>query len=332
MEKQTAFTYAPSRGKGILFLSAACAVLGFLESSLLKWFDISHIDLRFFLVLIAMIIFAVPLAFLLYRLYSLIFSYYRLERDGLHIQWGLRSEVIPLNAIEWIRSPREMTEDVPWSVLPMPGAYLGTVPVGEQMTFEFLASDMGKMLFLGTSRYIYAISPRSPEKFMTGFERILQMGTLTNVPWTTARPAGWLLDAWNNRYGRLFTLLSLGFLVILYIWSGLHFQDGAAIGRVFAAEVRPGQEFREAVPRSLPVMRMQILPVAGTVIWIFGTILGLWFYQQKAYRRAAELMWGAASAAVLQCLIAAFLVYAEMVWGVVAAVYVQSLLQALITF
>ena len=100
-----------------------------------------------------MIIAAVPLGFLLYRLYSLIFSFYRLERDGLHIQWGLRAEVIPLNAIEWIRSPAEMTEDVPWSVLPMPGAYLGTVPVDDRSTYEFLASDMGKMLFLGTSRY-----------------------------------------------------------------------------------------------------------------------------------------------------------------------------------
>ena len=211
-EKRAAFRFAPSRWKGILFLTTVCGLLIFLEIRLFRQFNTSNVGLQFFLLLIALLIFAVPLIFLLYRLYSLIFSVYYLERDGLHIQWGLRKEVIPLNAIEWIRSPAEMTEDVPWSVLPMPGAYLGTVEVDEHLTYEFLASDMSKMLFLRTSRFVYVVSPQNPAAFMTGFERILQMGTLTNVPWTTARPGNWILEAWHSKAGRISTLLSMLFL------------------------------------------------------------------------------------------------------------------------
>lgn len=300
-EKRVAFRFAPSRWKGILFLTTVCGLLIFLEIRLFRQFNTSNVGLQFFLLLIALLIFAVPLIFLLYRLYSLIFSVYYLERDGLHIQWGLRREVIPLNAIEWIRSPAEMTEDVPWSVLPMPGAYLGTVEVDEHLTYEFLASDMSKMLFLRTSRFVYAVSPQNPAAFMTGFERILQMGTLTNVPWTTARPANWILEAWHSRAGRISALLSMLFLTALYIWVGLRFQVMKQISFSFSPTGEPLDQ--------LPSVNMLVIPLAATAIWVIGTILGLLIFQKKESRRTAELVWGAVSAAVLQCLIAALMNY-----------------------
>ena len=294
MEKEISFTYAPSRGKGILFLFSVCGILAFLEWFLVWRFGTFQVGPQLFLLLIAMLIFAVPLVFLLYRLYSLLFSYYRLERDGLHIQWGLRTEVIPLNAIEWIRSPMEMTEDVPWSVLPMPGAYLGTVEVSEHLSYEFLASDMGKMLFLGTSRYIYAISPNDPAGFMAGFERILQMGALTNVNWTTTRPGNWLLEAWRNKTGRISAILSLLFLLLLYILAGIRFNESNI-------------EMSENSVGNLLTIRSLSLPIFATIIWLIGTLIGLWIFQQKSCRRIAELIWGAAAAAVFQFLIAGLL-------------------------
>lgn len=301
MEKQVTFTYGPSRWKGILFLFSTCALLTGLEIFLLRRFDLTQVSLQFFLMLIALIIFAVPLFFLLYRLYSLIFSYYRLERDGLHIRWGMRSEVIPLNAIEWVRTPQEMTEDVPWSVLPMPGAYLGTVPVGDHTTFEFLASDMSKMLFLGTSRFIYAISPANPANFMTGFERILQMGALSNIQWTTSRPGNWILEAWNNRLGRICTIVSMVLLAALYIWIGTRFQvQGTAPLTTVQVEIPQGRTM---------TVSMVAIPMTATLIWVLGTLLGLWVFQQKENRRTAELVWASVSAAILQCLTAAVIIF-----------------------
>ena len=63
MAKKTAFTYAPSRGKGILFLAPVCVVLTALEIYLVRNFGGTKIGLQFFLLLIAMIIAAVPRGF-----------------------------------------------------------------------------------------------------------------------------------------------------------------------------------------------------------------------------------------------------------------------------
>ena len=300
-KRERAFTYAPAREKGILFLFPICAGLIGLEIFLFLRFDITQVGLQFFLLLIALLLIAVPLVFLLYRLFSLIFSEYRLERDGLHIRWGLRTEVIPLNAIEWIRTPAEMTEDVPWSVLPMPGAYLGTVRVDEHLTYEFLASDMKKMLFLGTPRFTYAISPGNPGAFLNGFERILQMGTLSNVEWTTSRPGSWLIEAWQDKAGRICVLTSLIFLIALYIFVGIRFQVGKTISLSFSPSGEPLE--------SISSVNMLIVPLAATIIWLGGSIMGLLLFQRKVNRRTAEIVWGAVSAAVLQCLIAALMIF-----------------------
>ncbi|MBR6089512.1 MAG: hypothetical protein IKP86_06240 [Anaerolineaceae bacterium] len=305
MAKGAVFTYAPSRGKGLLFLVPVCGGLTALEIFLLQHFDSTEIGTLFILLLIAVLLIAVPLVFLLYRLFSLIFSSYRLERDGLHIHWGLRAEVIPLNAIEWIRHPQEMIVDVPWSVLPMPGAYLGTVPIDEQLTFEFLASDMNTMLFLGTSRYIYVISPRDPSAFLSGFERILQMGALTNINWTTARPAGWILEAWQNRIGRISTIISLILIISLFVLTGIHFESGKTVQMLFSPE---GKQL-DSIYARISTVNMLAIPVCAAFIWLTGTIVGLRLYQNRKYRRIAELIWVGVSAAVFQCLAAGIAVF-----------------------
>lgn len=156
------YSYPPARGQGIALHLALCLLLIGLEVFLVFNFAVTQVGLQFFLLLIAMMIFAVPLVFLLYRLYSLINASYDLKRDGLHIRWGQRREVIPLNAIEWIRRPEEMNRDVPWSVLPMPGAYLGTVTTKDGVTFEFLASSMQTMLFLGLPVIFMSSLPKTP--------------------------------------------------------------------------------------------------------------------------------------------------------------------------
>ena len=285
--KERSFSYAPARGKGLLFLFPVCAGLIALEIFLFLRFDITQVGLQFFLLLIALLLIAVPLAFLLYRLYSLLFSVYRLERDGLHIQWGLRTEVIPLNAIEWI--------------LPMPGAYLGTVKADEHLTYEFLASDMNKMLFLGTPRSTYAISPQNPAAFLNGFERILQMGTLTNVEWTTSRPGNWLIEAWQSKAGRISVLSSLVFLITLYIFVGIRFQAGGTISLSFSPSGEPLE--------SISSVNMLVVPLGASFIWVIGSIMGLLLFQRQENRRTAEIVWGAVSAAVLQCLIAALMIF-----------------------
>lgn len=295
------YSYFPERGKGIALHLALCLLLIGLEVFLVLNFALTQVGLQFFLLLIAMMIFAVPLVFLLYRLYSLLNASYDLKRDGLHIRWGQRREVIPLNAIEWIRRPEEMNRDVPWSVLPMPGAYLGTVPTRDGVTFEFLASSMDTMLFLGTSRYIYVISPEDPDLFLMGFERVLQMGALDNVRWESRRPANWLLEAFRNKVCRISLILSVNLLTVLFILVGSRFQVTRTISLSFSPLGEPTEE--------LGAVNMLVVPLSAVIIGLAGFALGLRLFQAENCRRTAELVWGAATAAILQCLIAALLIF-----------------------
>ena len=295
------FRFAPSRWKGILFLLPLCTGLIWLETFLSGYFNVTQVGLQFFLLMIAELLIAVPLILLLYRLYCLLFSEYRLERDGLHIKWGFRTDVIPLNAIEWIRYPQEMTDDVPWSVLPMPGAYVGTVTVDDRLTYEFLASDMKTMLFVGTARAIYCISPRKPDAFLTGFERILQMGALDNVEWVTTRPGAWMIEAWRDKIGRYCTMLSIIILIGLYIFVGSRFQTDKIISLSFSPSGEPMEEIAST--------NMLIVPLAATVIFLTGSATALLLFQNRENRRLAELTWGAVTAAVLQCLAAAIMIF-----------------------
>ena len=300
-QNESGYSFPPARGKGIALHLALCLLLIGLEVYLVISFAVMEVGLQYFLLLIAMLILAVPLVFLLYRLYSLIFSSYDLRRDGLHIRWGQRREVIPLNAVEWIRRPQDMTCDVPWSVLPMPGAYLGTVPTKDGLTFEFLASDTETMLFLGTSRYIYAISPEDPDEFLLGFERVLQLGALDNVRWESRRPANWVIEAWKDKPGRICAILSINLLTALFIFVGSRFDVNRTVSLSFSPLGEPTEE--------LSAVNMLVVPLSAGIIWIAGSVLGLRLYQNADCRRTAELVWGATAAAILQCLIAALLIF-----------------------
>ena len=54
---------------------------------------------------------------------------------------------------------------------------------------------------------------------------------------------------------------------------------------------------------------MLVVPLGASFIWVIGSIMGLLLFQRQENRRTAEIVWGAVSAAVLQCLIAALMIF-----------------------
>jgi hypothetical protein len=99
--------------------SSFAPFIGSLDFAGFCFFFVKSQDLLFFVLLIISLLLLIPIFFIGYRTLALIFSSYRMERDGFHIQWGLRKEIIPLTEIEWIRTPKEMPFEIPWSFLPM---------------------------------------------------------------------------------------------------------------------------------------------------------------------------------------------------------------------
>jgi hypothetical protein len=45
---------------------------------------------------------------LAYRLYALWTASYSLERDGVHLRWGFRSEDVPIDAVLWVRTDENL--------------------------------------------------------------------------------------------------------------------------------------------------------------------------------------------------------------------------------
>ncbi len=277
------FSFSPERFTGLLVLIPLCGVLLFLEITCIGSFLHSSPGIRFFLLFLGGFFLLVPLFFVAYRIFALIFSYYRLERNDLILKWGLRREMIPMNEIEWIRRPSEMLYEIPWSVFPMPGAYTGVKQTEYYNRIEFMASDVHRMLFVGTSRCIYAISPQNPTRFIEAFNRILQMGVLSEVEWKTVRPADWIADALKNKTARVCTVISINLLTILFLWIGFRFGSRNTISLQFSALGVP-QEI-------LPVGNVMILPVLAVAFWLADLMAGVRIYSYPDEKKDAELLW-----------------------------------------
>jgi len=278
------YRFPPSRTLGLLVHIPLLLLLSALDVGGFIFFSRQEPGLLFFVSLLISVFLLVPVFFIGYRTFALIFSSYALERDGFHINWGLRREVIPLSEIEWIRTPKEMPFDVPWSFLPMPGAYLGKVQSENYPLIEFIASDVMSMLFIGTSRCIYAVSPAKPRQFIETFTRVLQLGTLSEIEWQTIRPVDWIAESWKNRSARLSVQFSLVLITILFLWIGFRFSGRQTIELGYSAAGAP-QEI-------LPVRNVLILPVLTVLFWLSDLGIGIRLYQYQNTRQLAEIFWG----------------------------------------
>lgn len=252
--------------------------------------------LIFFLSFILSILFLIPVAFIVYRCYGLLSSSYTLTRDRLQIKWGLRQEIIPLSEINWIHTPQEMSEEIPWPFLPMPGAYLGKVHTASGEEIEFMASNIKKMIFVGTSKGIYGISPADPEKFLDGFQRVLQMGSVFEPAHQTIKPTDWIAASWENHIARHSFVFSAIFLVLMFLWVGFRFSG------VENSRLNSGSEM------SFLMRRILILPFLAGIFWIINMGIGVRLYKSDKLKQIAELIWSSGVIITFLFFIAGFII------------------------
>ncbi|MEA3326103.1 MAG: PH domain-containing protein [Chloroflexota bacterium] len=272
--------FHPPRRKGILFqgglilaLTAAGAYFFFLATQ-----DPS--GLGFLLNMLIALVILSPLPLLIYRFYALFNAMYKLRRDGLRIQWGLRHEDIPLGTIEWMRPANELGFWLPTPWLKWPGAILGTRRVPELGLVEFIASDRAHMILVATPEKIYAVSPMKANAFLAYFQQINELGSLTPLEAQSVYPQVLIGRVWEDRLARLLVLLGFG------------------VGLVLLATVAftvPGLETVAwtGFGDDAPAERLLLLPVLDGLIWITNLIFGTLLYRQGSnYRIAAYILWG----------------------------------------
>ncbi len=275
--------YRPSLRKGLLLL-VPVAVLLVAACLVLFWLAFQEqYGTYFILFLIVALLLLFPLGFTLYRAYALVRSGYNLDRNGLRLNWGLRTEAIPLPEVEWVRPVSELTFELPLPRLTFPGAVLGTVHCEELGTLEYMASDIDNLILVATSERVYAVSPTTPKKFLKHFQTLLELGSLEPIAPVSSVPAGFLRRVWSDARAR-WLLISNVMLALAFL--------------AFVSLVIPGRQTIALGfdPNGVPLApvsaaRLLLLPFLCIFVVLVNIALGLFFYRRPEQQKVAILLW-----------------------------------------
>lgn len=232
--------------------------------------------------LLLSLIFLIPLPFVLYRGYSLLRARYVLDREGLRLHWGLRSEEIPLSQIEWIRAADEIAINLPLPFLYISGSIRASYEVEDMGPVEYMASDVDRLLLIATSQRIFAISPDNVNDFVYWFREAMESGSLSPMEYQSTMPDTFLSGVWHDRAARVLVLsgivLSLTLLsIVSLIVPGI---DEISIGYDATGSPLP----------PLSSQRLFLLPVLSLMIFAVDLIVGAYYYRNL--RPISYLIWG----------------------------------------
>ncbi len=277
------FTFLPNRSRGItlhviiiLLLMGGCGVLvwqAFQQSGGI----LLVLDLLGAVVLLGL------LPFVGYRGYALINGIYSLKRDGLRIRWGLRAEDIPLSEVTWVRPATDLEVPLKMPAFSITGALLGYVDHPDLGQLEFIASDAKDLVIVATVDHYFVLSPERKDEFVQRFQRALEMGTLTPMEAYSAIPAAFLRQVVLDKYGRALIPAGFGLTLSLLVIVGLSISQRATVSL--------GYDPNGGLLPPVAANRLLLLPVLGVLLYIAGTVAGVYFYRRPESRPVAWLLW-----------------------------------------
>lgn len=225
----------------------------------------------------------VPIPILAYRAYALQRANYTIDRDSLAIVWGLRLEDIPLTDIEWMRPAADLTHPLSLPLFALPGAVLGTRRHPDLGLVEFIASDAKKLILVGTSKRVLAISPENPAALVQTFARAIELGSLSPAEYKSVYPSFIIMQAWESPLARFLWMSGLFLNLGLVLWVGAVIPSLSQIPFGFDASGLPN-EFA-------PAGRLILLPLISGFMYTAGLLAGLYFYRRETQRPLAFAIW-----------------------------------------
>ncbi len=197
---------------------------------------------------------------LAYSFFALRGAWYQLEREGIRLHWGLRSEDIPMTAVLWVR-PAEDLDRSPRLPLPrLPGLVLGTHRRSGFGEVEYLAARGSGLVFIATPERLYAVSPDDPEEFLKAYQRLTELGSLSPMPPRSVYPTFLLARVWTARPARYLILIGLVLSLVLLAWASLAISARTQVSLGFEPDGSP----RGAIPAVrlllLPVLNRDLIP------------------------------------------------------------------------
>lgn len=235
---------------------------------------------------IGLMLLALPLTLMVVnRLFGLLSVRYRLDRDGLYIQWGLTYEQVPMVAIRSIRRPDPSLGRLrPRLGFWWPGCLVGSAEVEQLGAVEFFAASGPLTLVeLDQNRYL-AITPPDLDAFRAGYSNALHMGALERIAARSERPEALLQQIWSNRLARAEIMVGLAIPLLLLV------------GLIVRAPALPAQVsfgYGEDAPL-VPLGRLTLLPMIGGLVWLTDLLAGSWLYRSRRDWPLAHALWSSA--------------------------------------
>ena len=275
--------YRPPLKDGLVLHSAALIIIasGFAAAFITALNQ--DVGNYFLLYLLLSLILLVPLPVIIYRGYALLRARYLLNREGLLLRWGLRSEDIPLQDIEWIRSIDDFDEDIAVPPLSVPGAIIGVKRNDDLGLIEFMASDRESLLLIATSNQIYAISPDDPKNFLYTYQRSIELGSLAPIESQSVFPAAFLKQFWQDRTARMPILTGLIITIVLFIAVGIIIPSRETISLGFD----PTGSLHDPGPSET----LLLLPILSAFAFLLDLITGLFLYRREDTRIISYVLW-----------------------------------------
>jgi len=280
---QDAISFEPDRRMGLIFHIISIILLALLALGG-QWqaarANISPMSIFNMLPVLAAAIIGPILA---YRIYALRSAVYTLERDGIHLRWGLRSEDIPMNQVLWVHPAANLSAPLPLPRLRFPGAVVGKRSIPGDGEIEFLASDARRLLLIATERGGFAISPADPERFLQAYQRFTEMGSFTSLTPRSVYPAFLLKTVWSSPFARALLLICFTLNLALLAWVGFAMPGREAFHLGFRPDGSPGD--------LMPAARLYLLPLLNAFFLLMGVLAGLFFFRRDESRPVSYLLW-----------------------------------------
>jgi hypothetical protein len=290
--------FIPSRTRGLLFHIAAIVLMLTMSAFTFLTGLEQEIGGYFLLLLLLAVLFFAPLPPLVYSAIALLRARYFLERDGLHLRWGLRVEDIPLTDIEWARLAEELPLKLPIPHPSWPGALLGTARTDELGTIEYLASSQDGLLLVATRSRVFAISPADPQAFLRAIEEVFEMGSLEPIRAQSVVPAAFAAQVWHDRLARWLLVAGIILAALLFIGISLVVPGLASASLGFYPDGQP-------LPPGPPA-QLILLPILAMLFYLIDLATGLFFFRRSPYRALAYMIWGSSILTTLLLISAAF--------------------------
>jgi hypothetical protein len=221
---------------------------------------------------------------LVYCAYALWQAEYTLEREGLHLKWGLRMEDIPMASVDWVRTKADLGYKPPLPWLRLPGAVLGVRRLPDGKHLEYFAAETHHLVFIAAQDQVFAITPENPKHFLETFGQLMEMGTLTHQPIRSVYPGLLIRRVWLDHIGRYLILGGLFFSFILLVSVSFVIPTTDTISLRFDVTGAPLEQ--------IPSVQLMLFPVLNTAFFIVDFLLGLFLYRNYEDRQLAYLLWG----------------------------------------